>query len=298
MSIMPVASTHFESPGEASSVSGARPKVLVIGSRGKLGAMIAKDLEDEFEVFGTDIAPPDGDPRYREGDITDFARVLELCTGMDRVVHLAVASERFLDRSFAPDTISEFQKKTMSVNVDGTFHVFEAVRRLGIPRLVYMSSMSALIGDRHRLRYDVSTPLEPTNLYACTKIFGENLARFYWKNYGVSSISLRLGQPFPIGISEDDVWRTNVRQRAIFVAVEDVMLSVRCALKTEVPFGLYHIVSASDNQRTDIESAREIGYFPRAYLTSAGIQWIEDGSYPPPPGPVVTYNPDEPPLAT
>jgi len=277
---------------------GAKPKVLIIGSRGKLGSLIAKDLEDEFEVHGADLAPPDDDPRYRQADITDFKQVLDLVQGMDSVVHLAIASEVRLDHSHAPDEVSEFHRRSLRVNLDGTYHILEAVRRTGLRRLVYMSSLTVVLGDRHRVRFDNATPLEPTNLYACTKIFGENLARSYWKKFGVSTISLRLGQPFPIGVHVDDAWRTNVRGRSIFAAVEDVCLAVRCALKTEVQNGVYYVVSASDNQRVDIESAREIGYYPRAYLTGEGIRWIEDGNYPPPTGPVVTYNPDEPPLAT
>jgi len=267
-------------------------KVLVIGSRGTLGKLIAKNLEDEFEVFGTDIAPADGDPRYGQADITDFARVLDVMKGMDRVVHLAVASGGAFDQTPGETSISDFEQATMAVNVNGTFHILEAARRLKIQRLVYMSSLTALLGDRHRVRYDSSTPLEPTNLYASTKIFGENIARAYWNNHGVSTISLRLGQPFPIGHAFDNNWKTKTMSRSVFVAVEDVCQAVRCALQTDIPFGLYHIVSASDNQRVDIETAREIGYVPRAYLTGEGIRWIEDGCYPPPPGPVVTHNPE------
>jgi len=268
-------------------------KILVIGSCGTLGKLIAKNLEDEFDVFGTDIAQADGDPRYRQADITDFAQILDVMKGMDRVVHLAVASGGTFDQTPGETSISDFEKATMRVNVNGTFHIFEAAHRLKIQRLVYMSSMTALLGNRHCVRYDSSTPLEPTNLYASTKIFGENIARAYWNNHGVSTISLRLGQPFPIGHAFDNDWKTNTRRRAIFVAVEDVCQAVRCALKTDIPFGLYHIVSASDNQRVDIETAREIGYVPRAYLTSERVQWIEDGCFPPPPGPVVTHNPED-----
>ena len=268
-------------------------KVLVIGSRGTLGKLIAKNLEDEFEVFGTDIAPADGDPRYGQADITDFARVLDVMKGMDRVVHLAVASGGAFDQTPSETSISDFEQATMAVNVNGTFHILEAARRLKIQRLVYMSSLTALLGDRHRVRYGSSTPLEPTNVYASKKIFGENIARAYWNNHGVSTISLRLGQPFPIGHAFDNNWKTKTMSRSVFVAVEDVCQAVRCALQTDIPFGLYHIVSASDNQRVDIETAREIGYVPRAYLTGEGIRWIEDGCYPPPPGPVVTHNPED-----
>lgn len=270
-----------------------KPKILVTGSLGKLGAKIAEGLKDEFEVFSVDRAPSDSDPHYRQADLTDFAQVLPLMEGMDAVVHLAAASGWALDQTYDPTSITEFDRATLRVNVDGTFHIYEAARRAGVPRVVYMSSMTAIYADRSRPSYDADMPLDPTNLYACTKIFGENLASVYWKNHGLSTISLRLGQPSPIGHEFDNNWKTDARTRSIFVTVEDAILSVRCALRTSVPHGLYQIVSASDNQRFDIESAREIGYRPRAYLTGKGIQWIEDGCYPPAPGPVVTHTRDE-----
>ena len=271
----------------------AKPRILVTGSRGKLGSQIAKGLKDEFEVSSVDQAASDGDPHYRQADITDFAQVLPLMEGMDAVVHLAAASGWALDQTYDPESINEFERATLRVNIDGTFHIYEAARRAGIRRLVYMSSMTAIYGDRHRAWYDASMPPDPTNLYACSKIFGENLASAYWKNHGLSIISLRLGQPFPIGADWDETWRTNTRARSIFVTVEDANRAVRCALKTAVPHGLYQIVSASDNQRFDIAPAREIGYHPRAYLTGEGIRWIEDGCHPPAPGPVVTHTPEE-----
>ncbi len=255
----------------------AKPKILVTGSQGKLGAQIAQGLKDEFEVFPVDRSPSDADPLYRRADLTDFAQVLPLMVEMDAVVHLAAASGWALDQTYDPATITEFDRATLRVNIDGTFHVYEAAHRAGIRRVVYMSSMTAIYADRSRPRYEPDMPLDPTNLYACTKIFGENLAKVYWQNHGLSTISLRLGQPFPIGHEFDNSWRTSPQARSVFVTVEDSILAVRCALRTSVPHGLYQIVSASDNQRFDIDSAREIGYRPRAYLTGEGIRWSEDG---------------------
>lgn len=270
-----------------------KPKILVTGSRGRLGAQIADGLKDGFDVFPVDRAPAGNDPQYRQADITDFSQVLPLMDGMDSVVHLAAASGWALDQTYDPASICEFERATLRVNVDGTFHIFEAARRAGIRRVVYMSSMTAVYGDRHRPRYAASMPLDPTNLYACTKIFGENLALAYTRNHGLSIISLRLGQPFPIGDALDGTWKTNARARSIFVTVEDATLAVRCALTTGVSSGLYQIVSASDNQRVDIEPAREIGYRPRAYLSGDGIRWTEHGIDSPASGPVVTRTPEE-----
>jgi hypothetical protein len=270
-----------------------KPKILVTGSRGRLGSLIAKGLADEFDVFSVDRGPSHGDPHYRQADITDFAQVLPLMEEMDAVVHMAAASGWALDQSHDPASVSEFDRLTLRVNVEGTFNIFEAARRAGVRRVVYTSSMTTIYGDRHRPRYDETTPPDPTNLYACTKIFGENLARTYWRNHGLSAISLRVGQPFPIGYELDDIWWTNVRARSIFVAVEDVLLAVRCALKTEVQHGVYPVISASDNQRFDITLSQEIGYRPRAYLSSEGLCWLEEGCAPPASGPVVTHNPED-----
>lgn len=270
-----------------------RPRVLVTGARGNIGRRCVPEWEKTMDLRLTDLVVPEGDARHAPADLTDFATVLRLMEGIDVVVHLAMAAVPERPPCFLPDEPDPDELLRLRVNTGTIYNVLEAARRCGVKRVVYMSSFTVYLGNKHRTRYDAATPLEPTNLYACTKLFGENLAGVYWRKHGLSVICLRLGQPFPIGHEfYDDLWKTNKRSRSIFVEMSDVARAVECAVRTEVGFGIYPIVSASDNLRVDLDAAREIGYIPRAYLSDAGLSRIDDGNFPAA-GPVVTHNPGE-----
>jgi len=270
----------------------SRPRVLLTGARGNIGSRVIPILEKTMDLRLTDLVPTDEDPRYVAGDLTDFSQVYQLMEGVDAVVHLAMAPMR--SREPSPGTADPSEELAITVNVGGTYHVLEAARQRGIQRVVYASSLTIHLGNKHRPLYDSQTPVEPINFYACTKLFGEQLARVYWRKHGLSTICLRIGQPFPIGNAEfDTLWRDNRRARSNFVEISDVARGLACGVTTGVPFGVFNLVSASDNPRFDLSETHRIGYVPRAYLSTNGLEFFEDGQFPAFPGPVVTHNPDE-----
>jgi len=266
-----------------------RPVVLVTGALGRLAGEIVRAMQRDFACRLTDRTAPDGDrSQCLSADLTDFSQVYpRLTEGVEAVVHLAIASKRDLTTESSPLEISPFEERTMTVNVQGTYHLFEAARRAGVKRIVFLSSMTVYHGDKHLPRYESGTALNPQNLYACTKIFGENLGTVYARDYGMSVIALRIGQPYPTIPELDALWRTSKRARSHFVAQEDIAAAVVCALRTDVKAGIFNIVSASDNQRVNLTPAARIGYRPRYHFSDAGLQMREDGVFPPS-GPPVT----------
>lgn len=271
----------------------SRPKVLLTGANGNIGSRSISILEQSMDLRLTDLSPHSDDPRYVPGDLMDFRAVLGLLEGMDAVIHLAMADANSFG-SKNPETPNMVDELLMRVNMGSTYNILEGARQRGVGRMVYASSLTVHLGNRHRESYDSSTTLDPSNLYSCTKLFGEHLARVYWREHGLSTIGLRIGQPFPIrNPTYDDLWRTNKRARSNFVQISDVARALACGVHTEEPFGMFNVVSASDNQRFDLNETRRIGYVPRAYLDDTGLRFFEDGNFPPPTGPVVTHNPGE-----
>lgn len=270
-----------------------RPKVLVTGAQGNIGARSIAILEQSMDLRLTDLVPVPGDSRYRAGDLTDFAQAYDLMEGIDTVIHLAMASDVSPDPEQTPGKVDPVAERRIKVNIGATYHILEAAKQRGVRRVVYASSLTIHLGNKHRKRYDSSTPPEPSGFYACTKLFGENLSRVYWRNHSLSTICLRIGQPTPIGHEFDELWRTNKRARSHFVEIHDVARGLACGVHTEVPFGIFNLVSASDNPRFDLSESRRIGYVPRAYLSDQGLQYFENGDFPTPPSHVVTYNPGE-----
>lgn len=280
-----------------SKIPSARPeirRVLLTGALGNIGRRIARDLGTDFELVATDIRSSEEGSEILVADLMDFAQVDRLMEGMDAVVHLAVTNAENRSATDTPGKIDPVDERVLRVNTTSTFHMLEAARRHGIKRVVYASSMTVLLGDRHRESYDCTTLLEPSNLYACTKHFGENLARLNWRTHGLSTICLRIGQPTPVGHLFDDLWQTNKRARAWFVEIGDLVRGIACALRTATPFGVYPLVSASDNPRVRWqETQKAIGYVPRAYFSDSGLSFHDSADFPAHDGSILTHNPGE-----
>ena len=67
-----------------------------------------------------------------QASITDLAAMTEACQGADAVIHLGgLPGEAPWDQ-------------IMEINIDGTYAVFEAARRAGVPRVIYASSNHAV----------------------------------------------------------------------------------------------------------------------------------------------------------
>ncbi|MDW7979009.1 MAG: NAD-dependent epimerase/dehydratase family protein, partial [Verrucomicrobiales bacterium] len=120
--------------------------------------------------------------RLVEADICDAAACIEVCKGVDFVLHQAALGS--VPRSF-DDPLG-----THRSNVTGFINMLEAARRAGVARFVYASS-SAVYGDDPGLpkREDkIGRPLSP---YAATKLMNEIYAGVYARAFGLHTIGLR-----------------------------------------------------------------------------------------------------------
>jgi UDP-glucose 4-epimerase len=118
-----------------------------------------------------------------EGDINEAGVLAAACAGAARVFHLAARA----------DIVPSIQDPAayFRANVDGTFCVLEAARRLAVRRLVYVAS-SSCYGIPDVYPTPETAPIDPRYPYALTKYLGEQLV-LHWANvYGLSAVSLRL----------------------------------------------------------------------------------------------------------
>ena len=134
--------------------------ILVTGAAGHIGNVLVRELVERNEnvsamvLPGEDLTPLEGlDVEIFEGNILDRARLLEACSGVDLVFHLA---------SLVAIT-SEQVDLMRRVNIDGTRNVIEAVREAGVRRLVYTSSIHALERPDPDITIDESLKFDPEN---------------------------------------------------------------------------------------------------------------------------------------
>jgi nucleoside-diphosphate-sugar epimerase len=98
----------------------------------------------------------------------------------------------------------------------GTVNVFEAARQVGIPHVVYTSSIAVFDWSPERGRLPADAPARPVSHYGAYKLANEGTARAYWADFGVSSIGIR---PMTVYGPGRDQGLTSSPTRGILAAV-------------------------------------------------------------------------------
>jgi nucleoside-diphosphate-sugar epimerase len=165
--------------------------IIVTGGSGKVGRAAVKHLmERGLQVVSIDMVrpaglsnpPKPGDVSFSRVDITDFGQVMAAFSGIkervngtvDGIVHMgAIASP-----GEAPDHV------IFDTNVQSTYNVFEAARRLKLRNIVWASSETVYgIPYPNGPEYvPVDEEIEaPQWSYSLSKLMGEKLAEQYAK---------------------------------------------------------------------------------------------------------------------
>lgn len=120
--------------------------------------------------------------KFIKGDIIDFETCMEVCKGVDYVMHEAAWGS--VPRSIAMPR--EYEK----INIGGTLNMLEAARQNGVKKFVYASS-SSVYGDEPNLPKTEGREGNLLSPYALTKRVDEEYAKLYTKLYGLDTYGLR-----------------------------------------------------------------------------------------------------------
>lgn len=159
-------------------------KILITGSSGLVGRALRKSLQSEgFEVEGLDVRAVGPEA----GDVRDAERVRDAVARCDGVVHLAAVS-RVVWGEQDPD-------RCRSVNVDGLGNVLEAaLHKPHRPWFIFASSRE-VYGQPEHLPATEDASLSPLNVYAHTKVAGEELVAAARRN-GLRAAVIRLSNVY------------------------------------------------------------------------------------------------------
>lgn len=131
-------------------------------------------------------APSGGErPSFVQGDVRDLAALEAALAGHDLVVHLAAHTDIALGRT---DPWRDFE-----VNVVGTWNVLEAMRRLGVNRLMFASSGTVYGYPASVPTAETYGPLLPESPYAAAKLAGEALISGAAALHGWRALAFRFG---------------------------------------------------------------------------------------------------------
>ncbi len=174
---------------------------LVTGAAGFLGSALANRLAREgHQVRGLDDLSS-GDPErldpgvlFSRGDIADRPKLWSMLQEVDCVYHLAA-------RVVVAESV-RYPREYNATNVGGTVSVMEAMRDVGVKRVVFASS-GAVYGDQRRVPLPESLTPDPRSPYAVSKLAAEYYVRTIGALWGIETVVLRIfnaygpGQPLP-----------------------------------------------------------------------------------------------------
>jgi UDP-glucose 4-epimerase len=127
-----------------------------------------------------------------EVDIREAAALAELVGTARPEVVFHLAAQIDVRKSLADPAFDA------AVNVGGTANLLEAMRAAGSPRIVFVSTGGAIYGEGEgkRLPLDEDAPIEPFSAYGQSKFAAEGYLALYQRLYGLSGVSLRLGNVY------------------------------------------------------------------------------------------------------
>ncbi len=171
-------------------------KVLITGAAGTLGqALIPVIASAGYHLVLVDVQPLESEHESHQIDILDADALGPIMEGVDFVVHAAGLHGIHLS--------TRSPREFYSINLTGTFNVWEAAVQSGIKGFVFCSSVSVYGESRRPPREDAvvalseNMPLLPSDIYGLTKFLGEEMSRYYVRRYGVAAVALRLGMFTP-----------------------------------------------------------------------------------------------------
>jgi uronate dehydrogenase len=225
--------------------------VLVTGSAGAIGLPVTEELLRRGHlVRGFDRRPSPAASESLVGDIADRDAVRRAVSGTSAVVHLAAVTD-----DAALETLA-------GPNLLGVHHVLDAAREHGVSRVALASSVQ--VGGRQPPDRPLSAnDRQPSNMYALTKVWAEELGGMYGRVHGMTVISARIGW-----MVRNEREAKRLRELGWFHAYlsrGDAGRFFAAAIEaTDAPSSVMYVVGPEGTSRYDLEPAKRLlGWEPR-----------------------------------
>ncbi|MGQ9734998.1 MAG: NAD-dependent epimerase/dehydratase family protein [Thermaceae bacterium] len=173
-------------------------RVLVTGGAGFIGSYIVEDLLrrglevavlDNLSTGRRENLPP-GVPLY-EVDLRDKEGVYRVFRDF-RPTHVSHQAAQASVKVSVEDPLLDF-----SINLQGGLNLLEAVRAMGVEKVIFASTGGALYGEvPEGERATEDWPMKPKSPYAASKASFEHYLAAYGQSYGLKWVSLRYGNVY------------------------------------------------------------------------------------------------------
>jgi nucleoside-diphosphate-sugar epimerase len=232
-----------------------RERILITGCGGRVGRVMVPLLREHYALRLLDLpaaapVPLARDDEYVQADIRALSALCQACQGVQALIHLAAVSDE-----------DDFHSRLLPANLEGLYNAFEAARLAGVRKVIFPSTGQTVLSYPRGQWISPEMPPRPSTVYACTKLFGEALARYYSDQHGLSMIVIRLCyfQPY-----DSEILRRPGDIQREWCSPRDLeQLLVKC-LRADLPFAIFFGVSANTGRFWDISNAQSlVGYEPR-----------------------------------
>lgn len=171
-------------------------RIVITGAAGTLGGAVLPRLAAAGHTpVAMDVRRGNQEVEWHAVDLRDAEAVAQVMVGADLIVHGAALHGIHLSNH----TAREFY----DLNLTGTFNVWEAAVSQDVCGVVFSSTMG-VYGETRRPAADDEVvvlsedmPLRPDDIYGWSKVAGEELARYHFREHQIPSVALRYGMFVP-----------------------------------------------------------------------------------------------------
>lgn len=234
----------------------------ITGANGKVGRVLLDGLKDDYEVRA--ITRREVDFASTLADLGDVDSTVKAFEGLEAVIHLG-----------ADPSPGAPWESIRDNNIQATYNTFEACVQAGVKRMIFASTNHTMHGHSidttpetldptKELSLKLFDPPNPDSLYAVSKLFGEQIGKFYSERHGIEFVGMRIGWMIAgddpesrIGTKAEDY------MRAMWLSHRDCIEAHRCAIEVDTKYLLAYIVSNNDRRVFDLEETKAtLGYVP------------------------------------
>jgi NAD+ dependent glucose-6-phosphate dehydrogenase len=249
-------------------------QVGITGGAGRIGTALVEGLSDKYTFTLFDIREmpqsSSGGLKSLRVDLSRAEDVAGIFNGLDAIIHLAAN----------PSPQAPWEN-VLSNNIMATYNVYEEAHRAGVSKIVFASTNHVQHGytmaespSTEDLSYvkskgliKASDPPAPDSLYGVSKLFGEDLGRYYARLFGIQFVALRIGWAVPDVIPKNVIeGEKSLRDHflVMFVSRRDLVEAFDRALQVNTDCLVAYAVGDNRTCVFDLTDTREsLGFNPR-----------------------------------